>query len=284
MQSVNQPDIPHDIISSGVDWITATAQKGSSRVDLQQYADNQRRRLMDAAEPITTGYRMGYYGWQCEGFFYGNREGGSIVVASGAVAHNVFRSVANIADHISRLDVQTTVAFPHDRPHLGVQAYAALKSGLPSKVRLKNVTLITSQPEGETVNLGKRSSDNYARLYDKATEARLGDARSVWRYEVEYKRRPAGVVAARLLGDRPAEMVALSVVHEHFKTRGVSPVFTPDPTFCPQKPLPTTENKNVLTWFEESLSITVARAIHRHGLMRVLEALGLASQVDVKQP
>lgn len=283
MQSVSQPTIPHDILSSGVDWITATAQKGSTRWDMQQYADNQRRRLMDAGEPITTGYRLGYYGWQCEGFFHGNREGGSIVVASGAVAHNVFRAVSDIADNISRLDVQTTVSFPIERPHLGIQAYAALKSGSPSKVRLKNVTLITSQPQGETVNLGKRSSDQYARLYDKATESRVGEARSVWRYEVEYKRRQAGAVAARLRGDTPAEMVALSVVHEHFNARGVAPVFTPSPTFCPQKPMPTNLDRNILTWFEQSLSITVARAVHRHGLERVLEALGLAKQVDVKR-
>jgi hypothetical protein len=283
MQSVNQPDIPHEILSSGVDWITATAQKGSTRWNLQEYADNQRRRLMDAGEPIKNAYRLGYYGWQCEGFFHGNREGGSIVVASGAVAHNVFRAVAGIADHISRLDVQTTVAFPHDRPHLGVQAYSALQSGLQSKVRLKNVTLITSQPQGETVNLGKRSSDQYARLYDKATEARLGEARSVWRYEVEYKRRHAGAIAARLRGDRPAEMVALSVVHDHFSARGVSPVFTPDPTFCPQKPVSADVSRNTLTWFEQSLSITVRRAINRYGLERVLEALGLASQVEPKR-
>jgi hypothetical protein len=158
-----------------------------------------------------------------------------------------------------------------------------LQSGLPSKVRMKNVTLITSQPEGETINLGKRSSDQYARLYDKATEARMGDARSVWRYEVEYKRRQAGAIATRLRGNAPAEMVALKVVHEHFSARGVSPVFTPDPTFCPQKPFFTSENRNVLTWFEQSLSITVRRAVNRHGLERVLEALGLASQVDIKR-
>jgi hypothetical protein len=283
MQSVSQPAIPHEILSSGVDWITATAQKGSTRWDMQVYADNERRRLMDSGEPIKTGYRMGYHGWQCEGFFHGNREGGSIVVASGAVAHNVFRSVANVSDHISRLDVQTTVAFPQDRPHLGIQAYSALKAGSPSRVRLKNVTLITSQPQGETVNLGKRSSDQYARLYDKATESRVGEARSVWRYEVEYKRRQAGAIAARLLGDHPAEMVALSVVHDHFNARGVAPVFTPSPTFCPQKPISADISRNILTWFEESLSITVARAISRHGLERVLEALGLATQVDIKR-
>jgi hypothetical protein len=154
---------------------------------------------------------------------------------------------------------------------------------LPSKVKVKNVTLITSQPEGETVNIGKRSSDLYARLYDKATEAGLGEARSVWRYEVELKRRPAGLAAAHLRGDPTAEAVALSIVHDHFSARGVAPVFPRSLTFCPQKPTLTGVNRNILTWFEESLSITVARAVERHGLARVLEALGLASQVDIKR-
>jgi hypothetical protein len=283
MQTILQPDMPYDILSAGIDWITATAQKGETRWNMQTYADNQRRRLMDADVTITNGYRLGYYGWQCEGFFHGNREGGSIVVASGAVAHNVFRGVAGIADHISRLDVQTTVSFPHDRPHLGVQAYSALKSGTPSKVKVKNVTLITSQPEGETINLGKRSSDQYARLYDKATEGRLGEARSVWRYEVEFKRRPAGAIAARLRNDHRTEMVALSIVHDHFSARGVAPIFTPDPLFCPQKPALSATETNVLTWFEQCLSITVSRAIRRHGLERVIEALGLSSHVEVKR-
>lgn len=283
MQSIEQPVVDHSIESAGVDWITATAQRGSTRWEMSEYARHERERLMDSGETIKQSYRLGYDGWSAEGFFHGNREGGSIIIASGAVAHKVFPSVINVADHISRLDLQTTVATPHDRPHLGVQAYHAIKGGAPARVRVKNVTLIKSHPQGETVTLGKRSSDFYGRIYDKATEAQLGEARSLWRYEVEFKRHAAVSAAARLRGDPRSEAVARDIVFDYFNARGVAPIFTPDPLFCTQKPASTAPARNVLTWFEESLSITVARAIHRHGLPRVLESLGLAKQVEVKR-
>lgn len=283
MQSINQPTVEHSIQSAGVDWITASAQKGSTRWNMQEYADHERRRLMDIEEPIKMGYRQGYYGWGCEGFFHGNREGGSIIIASGAVAHNVFRSVTNVADHISRLDLQVTVNTEKDRPHLGVQAYSALCSNSPSKVRVKNVQIIKSSPQGETCNIGKRRSDTYGRIYDKATEAKLGEPRSLWRYEVEYKRVPANHMASCLLRAEAPEAMARGVVHAWYDARGVVPIFTPDPLFCTQKPAPSPPSRNLLTWFEESLSITIARAVGRYGLEQVLESLGLAKQVEAMQ-
>jgi hypothetical protein len=281
-QSVNQPLVSHDIISAGVDWITATTSKGSSRWDMQEYADNQRRRFMDSAETIKQGYRLGYYGWQAEGFFHGSREGGSIIVASGAQAHNVFPAVAHLADNISRLDLQVTIATPDERPHLGVQAYSTVKSGAPCKRRVKNVTLITSYPQGETCSIGKRSSDQYGRIYDKATESGQGEPRTAWRYEVELKRSPAVSLAARLRGDQMVESSTLGFVHDWYSARGVIPVFTPDVSFCPQKPVVTGTGREVLTWFEESLSITVGKAVRRYGVERVFESLHLTPYLDVK--
>lgn len=281
MQSANQPVVNHSIVSAGVDWLTATASKGSSRWDLQTYSDNQRRRFMDMDESIKTGYRLGFFGWQAEGYFYGTREGCSIVVASGAQAHNVFSAVAGIADNISRLDLQVTVATPDERPRLGLQAFQAIKSGAPSKRKVKNVTLIDTHPSGETCSIGKRKSDQYGRIYDKATEAKLGEPCSVWRYEVELKRAPAVAVAARLRSTQAVEDDALALVWNWFDTRGVVPIYTPHQHFCPQKPLKTNGERNVLTWFEETLSITIAKAVKRHGVERVIEALGLQSQVEV---
>jgi hypothetical protein len=281
MQSTTQPAVEHSIVSAGVDWLTATASKGSSRWDMQTYSDNQRRRLMDSQETIKNGYRLGFYGWQCEGFFYGTREGCSIVVASGAVAHNVFRAVAGIADNISRLDLQVTVATPTELPRLGLQAFAAIKSGAPARRKVKNVTLIDSHPQGETCSIGRRKSDQYGRIYDKATESGEGMPRSVWRYEIELKRHSALATSTALRGSEAMESDALGLVHAWFDTRGVAPIFTPDQLFCPQKPLPTVANRDLLTWFEKTLSITVARAVRRYGAERVLEALGLLSQVEL---
>lgn len=281
MQSATQPTVEHSIVSAGVDWLTATASKGSSRVDLQTYSDNQRRRFMDSEETIKTGYRLGFFGWQAEGFFYGTREGCSIVVASGAQAHNVFRAVAGIADNISRLDLQVTVATPEERPRLGLQAFNAIKSGAPSRRKVKNVTLIDSHPSGETCSIGKRKSDQYGRIYDKATEAQLGEPRSVWRYEIELKRHSALNTSTALRSSQAVEGDALGIVWNWFDTRGVAPIFTPHQFFCPQKPVPPDTNRDLLTWFEKTLSITVARAVRRYGAERVLEALGLLSQVEL---
>lgn len=282
MQSVTQPQIPHAYLSSGVDWITATSQKGFTRWDMSMYARQERERLMDAGETIKTSYRLGYQGWQTDGFFHGQREGSTIIIASGEVANRVWRPVTEVADNIARLDLQVTLATPIDRPHLGVQAYQALKSGSPRRVYAKNVTLITSQPEGETCSIGKRSSDQYGRIYDKATEAKLGAARSVWRYEIELKRAPANLAATHLRSSESPQTLASTLVWRWFDARGVAPIYAPDEVFCPQKLGESKASRNVLTWFEDCLSITVARAVKRHGVERVVEALGLSALVEAK--
>lgn len=279
MQSIEQPVISHSIHSTGVDWITASANHGYSRWDMQQFADHQRQRFMDADVTIRPAYRLGYTGWEAPGFFSGNREGGTIVVASGGTAQEVFKSVVNVADNISRLDLQTTVATPIERPHLGVQAYQVLQGGSPSHVKVKNVTLITSQPEGETCSIGKRSSDNYGRIYDKATESGAAPPRSLWRYEVEYKRGVAKRIAVDLAGREAPQVVAGSLVHQWFTARGVIPIYTPPLLSCPQEPPGSPNGSDVLAWFDKSLSVTVARAIRRHGLRAVLKALHLENTV-----
>lgn len=281
MQSPSQPLVSHSLLSAGVDWITCTAQSGSTRWDMTEYARRERDRLIEAGESIKAGYRLGYYGWQVEGFFHGQRDGSSIIVASGATADRVWRAASNVSDNVARLDLQVTVATPLDRPHLGKQAAEALRGGIPRKVRVKNARLIISQPQGETLCLGRRTSDQYGRLYDKASEAKLGEPRSIWRYEVELKRRAASAAATDLRGSQTPHAVASALVWSWFNARGVVPVYTPDLMFCPQNPPPTAPSRNVLTWFEESLSITVARAVRRYGRERVMQALGLLTQDDV---
>lgn len=280
MQSVWQPEVNHQIESAGVDWITASAQHGYSRWDMTEFARHQRERFMDAGITIKPAYRLGYDGWQGEGFFYGQREGGTLVVASGATANDVHRSLINVADNISRLDLQVTISTPIDRPHLGVQAHAAIKGGSPSRIHVKNASLITTHPQGETCSIGKRSSDWYGRIYDKATESGQGAPRSRWRYEVEAKRACAARLAAGLSGDQSAATFAQTLVHEWFTSRGVAPVFKRASLSCPQEYPPAAPQRDVLSWFHDSLSVTVQRAVRRHGLLKVLEALSLVHDVD----
>lgn len=282
MQSTNQPVIAHEFESAGVDWITATAQKGSTRLEMMKFARHQRERFMDASATIKTGYRLGYYGWQAEGFFHGQREGGSIIVASSETAHQTYRSILNVSDHVSRLDLQVTVSTPVELPNLAAHAYHVLRSGSPAKVKVKNVTYIETHPKGATVNIGKRSSDCYGRIYDKATESGRGAARSRWRYEIELKRNLAVAAASTLLRFEAPTVVSSRLVFDWFNARGVAPIYSPDGFSCPHEPSPSAVKRDVLAWFEQSLSVTVSKAISYYGAERVLEALGLLNYVDVK--
>jgi len=282
MQSVTPSTLPYTIESAGVDWITATANTGSTQWELAEYTRHERERLLDADVELKHKVKLGYKGWGCEGFFYGTRDDGSIVIASGALAHRVFRSVVNCTDHISRLDLQTTVSFEKERPHLALQAYSAIKTGSPGTRRVRNATLFTSHPQGETLNLGKRSSDHYARLYDKATESGQGEPLSRWRYEVEIKRTPANLAALELVRSESPEGVAGRYVWEHFNALGVTPIYVSAELLCPHKPTRNDFSRDVLSWFEDSLRITVAKAVRRYGAARVIESLGLTGAVDVR--
>jgi len=203
-------------------------------------------------------------------------------VASGPVAHRVFRTVTNVTDHISRLDLQCTVAFQEERPHLALQAYSAINSGSPGTGKVRNATLFTSHPQGETLSLGKRSSDRYARLYDKATESGQGEALSRWRYELEAKRGPANSFASQLVRVGSPEALAGEIVWNHFNALGVAPIYLPSELSCPHEPAQSKPFRSVLSWFDECLSITVAKAVKRYGTRAVIESLGLASVVEVK--
>lgn len=139
---------------------------------------------------------------------------------------------------------------------------------------------ITSNPKGDTLNVNKRSSDTYARLYDKASESGEGVPRTRWRYEVEHKRSVARRVAAMLDGCESLEVSARSVVFDYFDARGVAPIFTKAGQSETQSPRSARAKTSVLDWFRDSLSITVARAIQQHGSLAVVDALGLRYLVD----
>lgn len=279
MQTLQQPEVQHSIESAGVDWITATANHGNTRSDMMAFSRSQRNRMLDAGYDIKQAYRLGYTGFESEGFFYGNREGGSIIIASGALAHLLHRSIYHVADNVSRLDLQVTVSTPIDRPNLALQAYSVLKRNPPCRVRVRHSTHITSSPKGDTLNVNKRSSETYARLYDKASESGEGPPRTRWRYEVEHKRNRAYLVAGALCGRQSGEVVAREVVYDYFDARGVAPIFARNSSSRTETPVLAARNTRVLDWFRDSLSITVAKAIKAHGLAAVLDALCISALV-----
>lgn len=276
MQSVTQPDIPNEVVDAGVDWITATAQHGSTMWEQEVLASDLLTRAELNGLPIKAEKRLGYTGRTFPGFFAGRREGGSILVASGAFAQDVYRSIANVSDNISRLDVQVTVRTKSDEVHLARHGMAVLRSGSPNTKRTRNATIIEGKKHGETLTLGKRVSDSYLRIYDKGVESNNAPPRTLWRYEAELKRNCADAWYHRLGRSGIDKTVAQSLVWEAFDQRGLRPVFAPGLISSTLERIYSKEDHDTLAWFEDSLRVTVARMIKRVGHKRVMESLGLA--------
>ena len=280
MQSATQLTLPCEVISAGVDWITATARTGGSRPDMEALATHELRRAVDAGEEAEPASRLGYKGYAVRGFFFGERHGSAMIQASGPAAHNVWRAVASVADNVSRVDLETTVYTILEQPHVAKIVHENLKRGEHGKYKVKNATYIEGLPNGETINVNKRSSDTSGRIYDKASESDMGVPRSVWRYEVELHRAFALAACDSPRSASDAGAQACSLVYRWFHDRGITPIYDPSLFPCTQGLLVGKRERDTLAWFRDTLRKTVATQIEKHGLEVVLESLNLSHYLN----
>lgn len=279
MQTSKANAYRHTIIQSGVDWITATAKAGGASINFEALADQVLERKRDSGGVIRAESRLGYRGYGSDHFYFGRRTEDSLIIASSHEAVSLAKPIIDAASNVSRLDLQVTVWTHGEQSNLAVENYRKLCADRRRAHRPGQVSLTTTYPQGDSLNVNKRSSDCYGRLYDKASEAKAAPPRTLWRYEVEYKRRAAMATARAYSAAGSLPNFARDQVHAWWATKGVEPSFTRadsprlEVDFCIDR------NRDVLTWFESSVSITVARAIKRHGLQATLQALGLSALV-----
>lgn len=280
MQPATQLCLPATILETGVDWITATSKTGASRYDMQMLAEDSFHRLMDAGETISNQKRQGFTGWAAEGLFFGERHGEAMMIASGHRAKDIWLATANVADNVSRIDLQTTIWTYRERPNIAKVVYEEIKRGLNGSIPIKNATYIEGHPHGQTVNVNKRASDQSGRIYDKASEGKLGLPCSIWRYEIEVRRRAAGSALAHLRSDHRTDAVAVRLVFDWFRRRGILPLFNPDDVSRSREIRVGSKKGDTMAWFRDTLSKTVARQVEQHGRERVIQALGLNEPIN----
>lgn len=278
-QGVNSPYQP---ISVGPDWLTATAKAGSPSLEFEVIADEALNEERAAGGAIHPAARYGFEGWRGDGFYFGRRHDDSIIVLSGPRTPALAARVAQAASNVSRLDLQVTVYCNGETPNLAQDGFDYLSRIPHTRGRRGQVQLITTKPKGDTLNVNSRSSDAFGRVYDKATEAKLGTPRTVWRYEVEFKRKMASHYASALVSsDDPTTLVS-SAVHRWFERKRLPLSWhSLDAADLPPATIGRV-SQPLLDWFRDSMSKTVARSINQYGLEATLTALGLTQYVQSK--
>lgn len=265
------------ILNCGVDWLTCTSKTRGVSNALEDWGIEQLHKENAGDGRVSPAKRLGYVGLSTSGLFVGRRPDSVLLQLSGPRCAPLATQAIRLSSNVSRIDLQVTVWTEGEQCHLARWTRDQLLRQQREGRRRLNFALIEGHPDGETLSLGKRISDAYARLYDKTAEARLGPPRLLWRYEVELKRSRAQQVARGLAEEQCNPQRVCKLVHAWYTMKGVEPSFTTSSCRNAFDPIQIGADRDVLTWFAKSLSITIKTAIAKHGLPAVLSALGLSN-------
>lgn len=283
MQTVPASHYQTTCIDAGVDWLTATARGRRERRRFDTVGKELLEQQTAAGVEIQPAAVRDYVGWSVPGIFVGTRRDDSIIRLSSTNAAHHWKSVADAATNVSRLDLQVTVWTHGEQPALSRYYYQRVRRQKANRGRPRSYSLIQTHPHGDTLYVCKRQSDGFGRVYDYASAHASAPPRTVWRYEVEFKRNLALHHSNALsVADAPRSY-AESVVADWYDARGIGRSWTSVESPGHQDVYPGKIERDVLLWFETSLSKTVSKAIRRHGVAAVIQALNL-SQYVIERP
>ena len=212
--------------TAGIDWLTLTLPV--SAVLSEAWVEHALPVLDTiAAQGYELKYRtlQGYYGVSAGNCFVGSREDSHIVQLTGHHANDHFATVWRSSCHCSRIDVQCTVKYKDMPLDVAKECYelASLDNLRLPEARRRKLTIIRSSGGGETCYIGSHSSEQFARIYNKAVQSEDISYERSWRFELVYK----NDVASRLAAKCPFNSLeradwAASVIYQWLRARGVT--------------------------------------------------------------
>src|SRR6266566_527535 len=187
------------VVESRVDWITATARRGERARDLSTYADTQIGAAEAEGDRPARFRFQGYEGRACGRWRLGERRDGVLVQVSGWDAADYAETLADLADHWSRIDYAVSVDLENSGLDPGRDYWENWQwKEEPLKAPI-SFGRIQEFGGGQTVHWGNRGSAYYLRCYDKHHESRGQYKRGIWRWEVELKQHASEVEHRRAL-------------------------------------------------------------------------------------
>lgn len=265
-------------VAASVDYLTITTLEPSSSADLLDLVFRMVRPKLEQWPEGRKWHFKGFRGMAYEGLRYGVRDQEAIVMVSSRMAHELWRVLAPKRHRATRIDLAVTVTLADEDTNVARRAYAKVLSD-----GVKNGTLISNTRGGSTLYVGSRQSQYYGRLYDKSAEEEVTPG-FIWRYEVEVKKPAAECVLCALVEspDEPAWIG--SYVYDWFYQRGVEPIYSRNDTDSAiEFSVDVVTPQRKLNWLRTQVRPTVGSLIVGGYEIEVIDALGLTSQVNLKE-
>lgn len=267
-------------IEWGVDWITLTAKDREARELMLREGKRLLDQATDQGDDVSAFRWKGYEGWTTGGCDVANREDSAMVRLHGMTARDDWWDVAQFAQNCSRIDFQLTF---HSKQETVEKTLArAWRAASRTKLYGKPVEwhYRRDSKKGNTLELGRRASDKFGRVYDKGKETKLDHYQGCTRLEVEFKGDAAWSRLKSLSGKHAPADVIPSEVRQFFRNRGIDWPRPPEVLFLLKNARPHCDVDKFLVYLQRCVKPGVARAVDKRGLHRTLEALGLLEAVQ----
>lgn len=269
-----QPTIT--IVEMQLDWLTLTAKSGPLSVLLAAHA-HKRAVLQECSGDYLKPFTWkGYAGEHCGPVTWGVRKDGAMAQFSGPSAGDNFDEFYPLADHATRVDLQVTCRYEPFDPALAWLLFSDPQRPVHVAGTSARWSFQTSDDGGATVYIGKYSSDQLARLYDKGAESSEPGYDHCWRFELQLKSTLAARAGDLLYRATDRQRFLRDYVYQHFTQRGLCPGFD-DHTPIVLNPVlrPATDAQHKLDYLAATIAPLVSRLTNAGYAEQAITALGL---------
>lgn len=273
------------MVAATVDWVSATSVSHRPTGALATYSRHLVTREATLGNPRRTWAFFGYLGeasGRCE---WGQRRDGTLVRVQSDLASEVWRCILDLASNISRIDLALTVWYAEPMGGLTDEYERAVQQRAKQVGRPITLGRWHSAKGGETLYIGSRSSERFARIYNKYAQSDSADYQNAWRYEVEFKGDAANTISRALACSTDPTSSIRDTVLDYFSRYGCHlPIEAGSLAVRDRHRMDTTTDAKRLRWLRQAVGPSVVDLASRVGYRSVLEALGIPTELLYNEP
>ena len=227
-----------------------------------------------AQRALASARRLGYTGYASDGIFLGSRPDGTMLDMSSETAREYGLWALNKGGRASRLDLQVTLDVGPEIKRIIGEVFKDACAHKYGRGQPPDVEARLGRGGFRSVTIGRRSSQFYARVYDKGEESKDKTMQGWLRYEIEIKAEAAAAVALAWRCAANADAFVLAYVAQWFAAHGVT-IFEemPQPISMPRPSRRKSNEQSKMAWLQRAIAPTVARLMDVVGVQQVMGAL-----------
>jgi len=262
-------------VDAGIDWITITCDDPIKKTQVELHVQKLTHQLRKLGEVVSPWSMYGFEGLRVSSLQYGWRDDAILVRASSDTASMSWRKLGKLATGCSRLDIMATVEYKSQPNQITKNHLRQMTRWRRRRKSAPALSIFHDADGPSTVYVGKRISDRFGRIYNKAAESGMDQYRNSVRYELELKNAAAMVALREMLIEADEAKAAIAICRQYFGDRGAYLEWPAEVGKLIVSPRSRSTAEKRLRWLADSVKGTVQELIDCGRLSEVLAALGL---------